>query len=141
MSALSQWAANARKKQYDNADNEEERAQAVTVIESLLNGEHSASTTARSIAAIYQPRIESGRRITVGDLWGTIIAATTLLDGAASELLVDLIIAIGNLPDVVGATGVPIKLSGCVIWRDLPDWAWLFREYGIGTHSHRSHPG
>lgn len=135
MSTTSDWAdsaRSAREKYSTNKQDKQEDLCAIDVIKSFLNGEQSAPIAARSIADIYEPRIKTKDRENVRTLWGIISEATRPLDGLTTERLVALFIAIGGLPDLVDSAGHPVKYGGAVYWRRLPEWGWMFREYGIG---------
>jgi len=135
MWTISDWADNFRNEREKLSINEldkKEDIRAIDVIESLLNGEQSATTAARSIAEIYEPRIKTNHRKSVGILWGTISEASKFLAGSAPELLADLMLAIRELPDVIVSKGCPAQCDNIVCWRDLPEWGRTFREYGIG---------
>jgi hypothetical protein len=49
--------------------------------------------------------------------------------------LVDLLIAIKQLPDVINDAGSAVTYRGRLIWRQMPDWGWIFFEHGLGMCS------
>ena len=135
MSTISNWADSARNERErlsTNVLDKKEDIRAIDVIQSLLDGEQPATTTARSIADVYEPRIKTNQRKSIGILWATISEASRFLDSAALERLADLMLAIHGFPDVIDSEGCPAKCGNSVYWRDLPEWGRTFREYGIG---------
>jgi hypothetical protein len=107
----------------------------ISALESLLNGQLSSSATATRINEILAPRLISGQRAGVGWLWGKLADATKYLGATHTQQLVDLLIAIKQLPDITNDAGRTVTYSGKVIWRQMPDWGWVFFEHGLGMRS------
>ncbi|KAI4726158.1 hypothetical protein E4T49_06103 [Aureobasidium sp. EXF-10728] len=104
----------------------------LTVLESLLQNQASGSATASRINEIYSPRLTSGRGPGVGWLWGALADGTRWFGASHTQQLVGLVVTLKQLPDVVDRVGHVVKYSGKVIWREMPDWGWIFAEHGIG---------
>jgi hypothetical protein len=135
---VSAWIAGQRqsmeKWKKDPVDKEEIHL-VITALESLLNGQISGSATATRINEILAPRLISGQRARVGWLWGKLANATRHLGATHTKQLVDLLIAIKQLPDIVNDAGRVVTYGGRVIWRQMPDWGWIFFEHGLGMWS------
>lgn len=106
----------------------------ISALESLLNGQLSGSITATRINEILAPRLISGTRAGVGGLWGKLAGMTRFFGATHTQQLVDLHIAIKNLPDVINSAGYVVTYGGKVIWRQMPDWGWVFFEHGLGMY-------
>lgn len=129
--SITEWANTARTAQ-GNEDAEHQRA--IDAIESLLRGEQTPSDAARSIAASYEPRLRaSGSGSGMAIFWYLFSVAARTLGRSReySERLANLLIAMKSLPDVIDTHGRPVRKHTWVYWRDLPDFALTFREYGI----------
>jgi hypothetical protein len=118
----------------DPVDKEEIRL-VISALESLLNVQLSGSATATLINEILAPRLISGQRAGVGWLWGKLAEATRHLGATHTQQLVDLLIAIKQLPDITNDAGRMVTYGGKVIWRQMPDWGWVFFEHGLGMRS------
>ena len=102
---------------------------AIPELQALLDGSQSAIEVAQAIATIYDPQI-LGHQFTksVPRFWGLYCGAVREFGGIPeqAERLCDLLESISGLPDVAWT------VSGKeVYWRDLPDFAIMFREYGF----------
>lgn len=105
----------------------------LTTLGSLLNDELSGSAAATQINDILAPRLIYGAG--VGWLWGKLAGMTRYFGASHKQQLVDLHIAIKNLPDIINDAGYKVTYGGQVIWRDMPDWGWVFFEHGMGMLS------
>lgn len=135
MTSVSTWATLARKsrsKYPERVDDMNEDLQAIDAIENFLTNGESSLKAARCIADIYEPRLKSRQRYGVGMLWVSICEAARSIDGSASSRLAGLLIALRDQPDVVSSSGQVVNSEKQVLWRNLPEWGWLFREYGFG---------
>ncbi|KAH0287527.1 hypothetical protein M436DRAFT_57577 [Aureobasidium namibiae CBS 147.97] len=109
----------------------EESHLVISALESLLNGQLSGSATATRINEILVPRLIYGTRADVGGLWGKLAGMTRYFGATHTQQLVDLHIAIKNLPDIINNAGHVVTYGGKVIWRQMPDWGWIFFEHGL----------
>ncbi|CAD0110875.1 unnamed protein product, partial [Aureobasidium uvarum] len=108
-------------------------------LESLLHNQLSSSATATRINEIFAPRLISGLNAGVGWLWGTLSDSTRYFGASHTQQLVDLVVALKQLPDVVDKAGYVVKYGGKVIWREMHDWGWIFAEHGIGSSYEQWH--
>jgi hypothetical protein len=132
---VSTWVEQAREsidKWTKDPINKEEKHLVITAIESLLHDQFSGAATATRINEILAPRLISGLRAGVGWLWGVLASATRHLGATHTQQLVDLLIAIKQLPDITNNAGYVVTYGGKVIWREMPDWGWVFFEHGLG---------
>lgn len=118
----------------DPVDKEENHL-VVSALESLLNKQLSGSTTAIRINEILAPRLITGHRAGVGWLWGKLAESTRHFGATHTQQLVDLHIAIKQLPDIINNAGSVVTYGGKVIWRQMPDWGWILFEHGLGMWS------
>ncbi|KAI4842066.1 hypothetical protein E4T44_07532 [Aureobasidium sp. EXF-8845] len=132
--AVSAWVDQARQSierwTKDPSVKEDEHL-VVSALESLLHGQLSGATTATRINEILAPRLISGLRRGVGWLWGVLAGATRHLGASHTQQLVNLLIAIRRFPDVIDDAGRTVTYGGKVIWRQMPDWGWIFFEHGL----------
>ncbi|KAI4851586.1 hypothetical protein E4T44_02040 [Aureobasidium sp. EXF-8845] len=134
MTSISTWATLARKRRSkypERVDDMNEDLQAIDAIENFLFNGKSSLKAARCIADIYEPRLKSRQRYDVGMLWVSICEAARSINGSASSQLAGLLLALRDQPDVVSSSGHVVNSEKQVLWRDLPEWGWLFREYGF----------
>lgn len=117
----------------DPVDKEENHL-VISALESLLNGQLSGSVTATRINDALAPRLRSGKRAGVGWLWGKLAGMTRSFGATHTQQLVDLHIAIKYLPDIVNDAGRAVTYGGKVIWREMPEWGWVFFEHGLGMY-------
>lgn len=116
---------------------------AIDTIQELLNGDISPNTAAGAISSLYEPLIKKNLNPSpVATLWGVFCDAARTLGGSKklSERLLDLLDSISELPDVTDKHGnaiTPQWEGAGVYWRDLPEFAIMFREYAIGKSSIR----
>ncbi|KAG9594574.1 acetyl-CoA synthetase-like protein, partial [Aureobasidium melanogenum] len=103
----------------------------ITALESLLNNQVSGSATAKKINDIYLRSLVSGHRTSVSFVWGVFADASRWFGASHTQQLVDLIVAIKQLPDVVDKAGHVVTNGGRVIWRELHDFGWIFFEHGL----------
>ncbi|KAH0365796.1 hypothetical protein KCU65_g5759, partial [Aureobasidium melanogenum] len=103
----------------------------ITALESLLNNQVSGSVTAKKINDIYLPSLVSGHRTSVSFVWGVMADASRWFGSTHNQQLVDLVVAIKQLPDVVNKAGYVVTHGGKVIWRGLHDFGWIFYEHGL----------
>ncbi|KAG9943268.1 hypothetical protein KCU85_g8798, partial [Aureobasidium melanogenum] len=103
----------------------------ITALESLLNDEASGSATAKNINDIYIPSLVSGHRTSVSFIWGVLADASRWFGSSHTQQLVDLAIAIEQLPDVANKAGHVVTHGGRVIWRGMHDFGWIFYEHGL----------
>lgn len=101
----------------------------------LLQDQESASTTAKSIAQVYEPSLKAGdsERALTG-LWNIISGAATEFSDEQAERLAHLIIELHNLPDCRNVNDQVLTVGRLVVWRDLPYWAAAFREWSIRAY-------
>lgn len=99
----------------------------ITALESLLNDEASGSATAKNINDIYIPSLVSGHRTSVSFIWGVLADASRWFGSSHTQQLVDLAIAIEQLPDVANKAGHVVTHGGRVIWRGMHDFGWVGR--------------
>lgn len=110
----------------------EQASQTVDAIELLLEGTESAENIAQNLAQIHEPSIKDGDGEHAMDrLWGTVTDATTAFEGVRAKRLANLVIAFHNLPDCQAAGGGVMRTWGGVVWRDLPQWSFNFREWSM----------
>lgn len=130
------WADASRNAEY-HSDPEHQRA--IDTVQNLLESKTDSDSAARRISTLYEPLIKrrTGSSSPVAILWAIISDATRVLGGNTdiSTHLVDLLQCISKLPDVVDEHGHDITAawkSAGVYWKGLPEFAMIFREYGIG---------
>jgi hypothetical protein len=136
--AVSIWSVEVRQsidKWTKDPIDREEKHLVISALESLLHDQVSGAATATQINDILAPRLISGLRAGVGWLWGVLAGATRHLGASHTQQLVDLLIAIRQLPDVINDAGRTVTHGGKVIWRQMPDWGWVFFEHGLGMWS------
>lgn len=136
MSPIQAWADAARQVE-DRQDDEHQRA--IDTFQGLLQGDISSSTAAEKISSIYNPLLkqEGTKPTSVIKLWHIFSHAVRVLGGETqhAERLTDLLNSIAELPDVADAQGnaiTPEWKGARVYWRDLPQFAMIFREFAIG---------
>ena len=129
------WVDSARKNQYNQKPHHQ---QTIEILSSLFTKNTDVDTAASQINSVYKPLLqEPHRNSPVNELWGLICEAVRQLgrDLNIDGLLVDLLNALTKLPDITDKNGHPVAggngVDG-VFWRDLPNLAVMFREYGIG---------
>lgn len=135
-----QWADSARQLA-DQASwsqgSPQERAylQTIDALEAMLNGQNTPAGTAHTIADFSKPLIlGSGyAHDHIHRLWTTITDAVVHFDDSRSGLLADLVIAIYDLPDLLDSKGRSVSVVGSKVWRELPDWGWIFGEAALGS--------
>ncbi|KAH0032986.1 hypothetical protein KCU78_g2556, partial [Aureobasidium melanogenum] len=103
----------------------------IAALESLLNHEASGSVTAKKIKDIYLNSLVFGHRTSVSFVWGVFADASRWFGASHTQQLVDLIVAIKQLPDVVNKAGYVVTHGGRVIFRELHDFGWIFFEHGL----------
>ncbi|KAI4851203.1 hypothetical protein E4T44_02280 [Aureobasidium sp. EXF-8845] len=133
--AVSTWVEQARQsieKWTKDSIEKEEKHLVISALESLLHDRLSGAATATWMNEILAPRLISGLRAGVGWLWGVLAGATRPLGASHTQQLVDLLIAIKQLPDITNDAGYVVTYGGKVIWREMPDWGWVFFEHGLG---------
>lgn len=122
--SIEKWTKDPVEKQEDHL--------VITALESLLNNEASGSATAKKINDIYLNSLVSGYRTSVSFVWGVFADASRWFGASHTQQLVDLIVAIKQLPDVVNKAGYVVTIGGRVIFRELHDFGWIFFEHGLG---------
>lgn len=129
------WVEAARQDKYRQTP---EHQQAISTIQSLLEGTTDADHAANTIASLYNPLLRSHPKVSpVVTLWVMVCEAVRLLGGdhQLAGRLIDLLNSISQLPDVLDEHGntvsAPWKSAG-YYWKDLPELATTFRESGIG---------
>ena len=135
MPSVQAWADEARQVE-DRHDDEDQRA--IDVFQSLLQRDIAPSTAAEKISSIYNPLLKQGTKPTsIIKLWHIFCHAVRVLGGETqhAERLTNLLNSICELPDVTDAQGnaiTPEWKGAGVYWRDLPQFAMIFREFAIG---------
>ncbi len=127
MTSVQEW----KKEKYANTSDIDHR-QAIDALASLLENKTSPAETAKAITAAYEPRSKLNEKIE--NFWVLYMceAIRHFGDAAARERLVDLLGEISRLPDVKDADGsVQSDPGDAVFWRDMPRWAYDFKEYGL----------
>ncbi|KAK6000886.1 hypothetical protein QM012_002969 [Aureobasidium pullulans] len=114
----------------DPTDKEENHL-VITALESLLNNGVSGSETAMKTNTIYFPRLISGLRAGVGFIWASVADASRRFGASHTQQLVDLVVATKQLPDVTNEIGYVVTYREQVIWREMPDFGWIFYEHGL----------
>ena len=129
------WADAARQDKYRQ---DPEHQAAIAAIKSVLEGTKTSDDAARTIAGLYNPLLADHPQVSpVATLWVVICEAARLLggDNELADRLVRLVNSLSKLPDVIDkhgkAVSAPWKSAGSY-WKDLPEFAMIFREYGIG---------
>ena len=136
--SLKAWADSARRDKY-NQDAAHQCA--IDTLQSLLDGTINSDTAAGTISSLYEPLIKPlcPKVSPVATLWAIFCDAVRALGGnqELAARLIDLLDSISSLPDVRNEYGNAITPSWgrAVYWRDLPEFAVMFREYGIGKSS------
>lgn len=123
--SIEKWAKNPTDKEEDHL--------VITAFESLLNNQTSGSATATQFNNILAPRLITGYRFGVGFIWGKLADASRWFGGSHTQQLVDLVVAIKQLPDVINKAGYAVTYNGNIIWRGFPEFGWVFYEHGLGT--------
>ena len=122
------WAETARQNEYRQ---DSEHQHTIGIVKDLLEGKTDSDGAATTIASIYNPRLERGfDTMLISTLWDIICDAGRTLGGKTdiAERLVNLLNSMSVLPDLMDEHGN----ASVVRWRDLPEFAITFREYGIG---------
>lgn len=142
MQTVLQWAHATRQvaleHYFDKAEDQHGEILVINSLELLALDLQPVVDTVREVSCIYEPRLRQRQgnvdllRGIIGVLWTHI--ATAARSGLNAKRLADFVIGLHDLEDVVGSDGHPIKLGSLVFWRDLPDWPWLFGEWGIGEY-------
>lgn len=139
MSSIQAWADAAR--QVEDRQNDEHQ-RAIDAFQSLLQDDTTPSTAAEKLSSIYNPLLkqEGTKPTSVIKLWHIFCHAVRVLGGERqhAEKLTGLLNSISELPDVTDAQGnaiTPEWKGAGVYWRDLPQFAIIFREFAIGRAS------
>lgn len=103
----------------------------IAALKSLLEGKVSGSATAMRLDDILRPRLITGQRAGVSYIWGLVADASRWFGASHTQQLVDLVVAIKQLPDVVNEAGYVVTHGGKVIWREMHDFHWIFYEHGL----------
>ena len=122
------WAETARRDEYRQ---DPEHQQAIGIVKDLLEDKTDSDGAAVTIASVYNPLLKRGSSpMLFPTLWEIVCHAGRTLGGETdiAERLVTLLNSFSMLPDVVSEHGN----TSVVRWRDLPELAITFREYGIG---------
>jgi hypothetical protein len=129
MTSKALWAADARA---DKWWQEEEPQEVINLVEALVDGNSDPSSAARRVCALYEPLVKQNP-VSVTVIWGIVFHAVRVIgqDEVTSKRLRDFILAIQRADDVVDQPGEQVQLRGKVVWRDLPDFTLMFREYCI----------
>ena len=129
------WAIAASQ---DLSCQESEHQPAIHTFQRLLEGKINPETAALEIASLYEPLIK--RCIdswAVDTLWGILCGAVRALGGnqELNERLINLLNSLSQLPNVTDEQGnaiTPAWSDAGVYWRDLPELAIMFKDYGMG---------
>jgi hypothetical protein len=130
MTSKASWAADART---DKWWQDQEPQEVIDLVEELVDGNSDPSTAARRVRALYEPLIkQTPTSVTV--IWGIVFRAVRAIgqDEGVSKRLRDFVLDIQLADDVLDQSGEQVKLNGKVVWRDLPGFSLMFREYCIG---------
>jgi hypothetical protein len=124
------WAAQARADKWWQAP---EPQSVISLVEELVDNSIDPSSAARQACALYSPLIAqnpASADITVAEVWGIVFRAVRAIgrDEGASTRLRDFIFA---FHDFLDQDGEQVKDNESVLWRDLPGFSLMFREYCI----------
>jgi hypothetical protein len=134
MTTKASWAVAARA---DKWWQDKEPQEVIDIVEGLVeNANSDPSSAARRVCALYEPLIRQKPEsvsILVGVIYGIVFAAVRGIgqDEGASMRLRDFILSIQHADDVLDESGEQILDDGAVVWRDLPGFSLMFREYCI----------
>jgi hypothetical protein len=123
------WADDARGDQWWQ---EREPQQVIGIVEALVDGDGDASSAVRQVTSLYEPLVkQDSTAVTV--IWGILFRAIRSIgqDEVAAKKLRDFVLGIQEVDDVLTGSGAPVKLNGQVVWRGLPEFSYMFREYCI----------
>lgn len=118
------------------SDLAEQELQTLDAIELFLQNRSTAADTAKALAKIFEPTIKLNFESPLLQLWGLFDAAVALSRGQKD--MVDLLLAVRDLPDCCGPHENSIFLGGGIVWRDLPRWGFMLREWIIRKYSRHS---
>ncbi|KAH8203522.1 hypothetical protein TruAng_002270 [Truncatella angustata] len=123
------WAAEVRS---DKWWQDEEPQRAIDILEALVDTNIDASSAAEQITFMYKPLVKA-EPSSVAIIWGILVRVVRAVgqNEAAAKKLVDFVLHVQNSGDVLDEAGEQINLNGQAIWRDLPEFSYHFREYGI----------
>ena len=133
--AMSNWIGKQRQsieKWTKDPIDKEEKHLVLSALESLLRNQLSGSAAATRINEVLAPRLKSGLRAGVGWLWGVLADGTRHFGATHTQQWIDLHIAIKQLPDIINDAGYVVTYGSRVIWREMPDFGWIFFEHGLG---------
>lgn len=123
------WAGNQRNDKYCSSRPEEQNT--ISIIQDLLDKVITPVPAAHGIAAIYEPRISKGERISVylfSLLSRAIIYPTTTLENYQD--IIQTLINLSKLPEVI-VDGRQLKENGRIYWRDIPEFSFWFSEEAL----------
>ncbi|KAG9944943.1 hypothetical protein KCU85_g7591, partial [Aureobasidium melanogenum] len=127
------WAGNQRNDKYCSSRPEEQNT--ISIIQDLLDKVITPVPAAHGIAAIYEPRISKGERISVylfSLLSRAIIYPTTTLENYQD--IIQTLINLSKLPEVI-VDGRQLKENGRIYWRDIPEFSFWFSEEALHVHA------
>ena len=129
-----QWATDARANPRWSAPEEQE---AITTIQRLLLNQISPQQAAETIASTYDSCVKRGQGTShMWDLWNIVYDAIDKLGNPTGNLdrMVRMMMAISALPDVLDEQGQVVKstMNEQIFWRELPSFAFYFREVALG---------
>jgi hypothetical protein len=134
MTSKASWAVAARA---DKWWQDKEPQEVIDIVEELVDNANSdPSSAAQRVCALYEPLIRQKPKsvaVLVGIIYGVVFAAVRAIgqDEGASTRLRNFILAIQQVDDVLDESGEQVLDGGAVVWRDLPGFSLMFREYCI----------
>ena len=132
--SINSWADSYRSAQYHQSANEQK---SIDLYQEFLQGETKPDVCARKLADIYEPEIKRGAMpVYVTPIWSILCSAVQEFgdNHEMNHRLIDLLFAISELPEVLDDRGRrPLgQRWEDSYWKPLPDFAIVFRDYGVG---------
>jgi len=131
MTSKASWAVDARA---DKWWQDQEPQEVIDLVEELVDNEKSdPPSAARRVCALYEPLVKQKPAEITGVIWGIVFQAARAIgqDEGASKRLRDFVLAIQLADDMLDQSGEQVKDNGSVVWRDLPGFSHMFRDYCI----------
>jgi hypothetical protein len=133
MTSKASWAVTARA---DKWWQDQEPQEVIDIVEELVDNENSdPSSAAQRVCALYEPLVKQNPTEATGAIWGILFQAVRGIrkDEGALTRLRDFVLAVHRADDVLDESGEPVKDKhfGSVVWRDLPGFSHMYRDYCI----------